>query len=167
MMHKNNMLVINENPDFQAIYKNFFGNHDYNVICAQNPKDVLSLLTKDTIEIVLIGFHQPPTINSPLTKLLIEIKDFDQRVEVILITPDFQREFAIEAVKLGATDCISPPDDLNNILQSLNNVTEYKYLRQQTGLLEKEIREHYTFQEIVSRNLYMLETFTLVRRLAP
>ncbi|MBW2653153.1 MAG: sigma 54-interacting transcriptional regulator [Deltaproteobacteria bacterium] len=72
----------------------------------------------------------------------------------------------MKAVKLGATDCISPPDELDTILKSLNNVTEYKNIRKQTGLLEREIRERYTFEGIISRNLYMLEIFTLVRRLA-
>ena len=166
MPHKTTMLVINENPDYQVVYKDFFNKHDYNVLCTQTNSEVLDIINKKNIEIVLIRFDQPPTINTALIKLLIEIKDFDQRVEVILTAPHFSQEVAVEAVKLGATDCISPPDDLDTILESINNITEYKNLRQQTGLLEREIRERYTFEGMISRNLYMLEIFTLVRRLA-
>ena len=166
MPHKTTMLVINENPDYQVVYKDFFNKHDYNVLCTQTNSEVLDIINKKNIEIVLIRFDQPPTINTALIKLLIEIKDFDQRVEVLLTAPHFSQEVAVEAVKLGATDCISPPDDLDTILESINNITEYKNLRQQTGLLEREIRERYTFEGMISRNLYMLEIFTLVRRLA-
>jgi DNA-binding NtrC family response regulator len=166
MSYKTSMLVVNENQDLLNNYKAFFDKHDYKVFCTTDSKEVLEVIAKNKIEIVLIGFQQSPSINTPLTKILIEIKDFDQRVEVILIAPEFHSEFAVEAVKLGATDCISPSNDLNNMLSALNNVSEYRSLRKQTGLLENEIRERYTFEGIVSRNLCMLETFTLLRRLA-
>lgn len=166
MSYKTQMLVFNENQDLLNSYKDFFDKHDYKVFCTADSKEVLEVIAKKNIEIVLIGFQQSPSINTPLTKLLIEIKDFDQRVEVILVAPEFHSDFAVEVVKLGATDCLSPSNDLNNMLVSLNNVSEYRSLRKQTGLLENEIRERYTFEGIVSRNLYMLETFTLLRRLA-
>ena len=166
MNYQTTMLIVSENPNHQAVQKDFFENNGFAVFCAQNTDGLLDLISQRNIDIVLIEFQQSPTINSTFLKLLIEIKDFDQRVEVLLTAPRFSRDIAVEAVKLGATDCISPPDDLKNILASLNNVAEYKDLRQQTGILEREIRERYTFQGMISRNLYMLESFTLLKRLA-
>jgi len=166
MSRKTNMLIISEKADYQANHRDFFEGHGFKVFCSQTTKGILDLISKEDIEVVLIEFQQSPNINSALIKLLIEIKDFDQRVEVVLTAPHFSRDFAVEAVKLGATDCITPPSDLLTILESLNNVTEFKDLRQQTGQLEQEIRERYTFHGMISRNLYMLESFTLVRRLA-
>ena len=166
MHYETTMLIVDENPENHPVLKNFFEKHGYKVFCTGATSGVLELIPQEGIEIVLIDFQDPPSIDSPLMKLLIEIKDFDQRVEVLVTAPHFAREVAVEAVKLGATDCISPSTDLNAIVESLNNVTEYKNLRQQTGLLEREIRERYTFEGMISRNLYMLETFTLVKRLA-
>lgn len=166
MHYETTMLIVDENPENHPVLKNFFEKHGYKVFCTGATSGVLEIIPQEGIEIVLIDFQDPPSIDSPLMKLLIEIKDFDQRVEVLVTAPHFAREVAVEAVKLGATDCISPSTDLNAIVESLNNVTEYKNLRQQTGLLEREIRERYTFEGMISRNLYMLETFTLVKRLA-
>jgi len=166
MHYETTMLIVDENPENHPVLKNFFEKHGYKVFCTGTTSGVLEIIPQEGIEIVLIDFQDPPSIDSPLMKLLIEIKDFDQRVEVLVTAPHFAREVAVEAVKLGATDCISPSTDLNAIVESLNNVTEYKNLRQQTGLLEREIRERYTFEGMISRNLYMLETFTLVKRLA-
>jgi len=129
MSYKTSMLLVNDNQDLLTNYKTFFDKHDYKVFCTTDSKDVLEVIAKKNIEIVLICFQESPSINTPLTKLLIEIKDFDQRVEVILIAPEFHSEFAVEAVKLGATDCISPSNDLNNTLVALNNVSEYRSLR--------------------------------------
>ena len=166
MHYETTMLIVDENPENHPVLKIFFEKHGYKVFCTGTTSGVLEIIPQEGIEIVLIDFQDPPSIDSPLMKLLIEIKDFDQRVEVLVTAPHFAREVAVEAVKLGATDCISPSTDLNAIVESLNNVTEYKNLRQQTGLLEREIRERYTFEGMISRNLYMLETFTLVKRLA-
>jgi DNA-binding NtrC family response regulator len=166
MHYETTMLIVDKNPENHPVLKNFFEKHGYKVFCTGATSGVLEIIPQEGIEIVLIDFQDPPSIDSPLMKLLIEIKDFDQRVEVLVTAPHFAREVAVEAVKLGATDCISPSTDLNAIVESLNNVTEYKNLRQQTGLLEREIRERYTFEGMISRNLYMLETFTLVKRLA-
>ena len=147
----------------QSRYRDFFARNGYTLLCAGTAKAALDLLNTETIEIVLIVFRKPPTISAPLTRLLIDIKDFDQRIEVLLVAPRFSEDFAVKAVQLGAADCISKPDDLYAILESLNTVTEHITLRKQTGLLEREIRERYTFQGMISKNLYMLEIFTLIQ----
>ena len=166
MPHNTTVLLVNESIEVQTRYKNFFAKNGYTLLYANTVSAALELLNTETIEIVLIVFKKPPTIAAPLTKLLSDIKDFDQRIEVLLIAPRFSQDFAVKAVQSGAADCISKPDDLYAILESINTVTEHITLRKQTGLLEREIRERYTFQGMISKNLYMLEIFTLIRRLA-
>jgi DNA-binding NtrC family response regulator len=166
MPHKNKVLLVNESTEGQSHYTDFFAKNGYTLLCASTASAALELLNTETIEIVLIVFKKAPTNTAPLTRLLIDIKNFDQRIEVLLVAPRFSQEFAVKAVQLGAADCISKPDDVYAILESLNTVTEHITLRKQTGLLEREIRERYTFQGMISRNLYMLEIFTLIRRLA-
>jgi transcriptional regulator with PAS, ATPase and Fis domain len=85
---------------------------------------------------------------------------------VLLVAPKFSREFAIQAIQQGAADCISEPDNLKTILASLNKLAEFSDIRKQTGLLEQQIRDHYTFKGMISKNPYMLEIFSLIRRLA-
>ena len=166
MPPKPNLLLIIENKNHQSRYEDFFSSNGYNVSCAQNASRALDLIKEHPVEIVLVEFNKSPARNSPLTKSFLAIKDFDQRIEVILIAPHFSQEFSIYAVQEGAADCISKPDDLNAILVSLNRVCDFSDVRKQTGLLEQQIRERYTFQGLISRNLYMLEIFSLIRRLA-
>jgi len=166
MTQKVNLLIINENTEFQSKYQKFFGSNGFNVLIAQKAPQVLDLLQKGPADIVLIGFKKPPAPNAPLAKLLDRIKDFDQRIEVLLVAPKFSREFAIQAIQRGAADCISKPDNLEAILASLNKLSEFSDIRKQTGLLEQQIRDHYTFKGMISKNPYMLEIFSLIRRLA-
>ncbi|MDX1778867.1 MAG: sigma-54 dependent transcriptional regulator, partial [Thermodesulfobacteriota bacterium] len=151
---------------YQSKYKKFFGSNGFNVLTASKAPQVLALLQKSTAEIVLIGFKKLPTSNAPLAKLLDLIKYFDQRIEVLLVAPKFSREFATQSIKRGAADCISDPEYLEAILDSLNKLLEFSDIRKQTGLLEQQIRDHYTFKGMISKNPYMLEIFDLIRRLA-
>ena len=166
MPNKPNLLLINENKDYQPQYEDFFGMHGFNVLTAQKPSRVLDLIKKNNVEIVLIGFNKSPASKSPLAKLLDSIKEYDQRIEVLLIAPHFSKEFAVQAIQRGAADCITDPANLNTILASLNKLSEFSDVRKETGQLEQQIRDRYTFQGMISRNLYMLEIFSLIRRLA-
>ncbi len=107
MPHNPNVLLVNENKDFQVQYEDFFAMNGFNVLTAQKPSRALDLIKKNNVEIVLIGFKKSPASKSPLTKLLDSIKEFDQRIEVLLIAPHFPEEFTVKAVQWGAADCIS------------------------------------------------------------
>jgi len=127
MTQEADLLIINENTEYQSRYQKFFGSNGFNVLTAQKAPQVLDLLQKAPVEIVLIGFKKPPAPNTALAKLLDLIKDFDQRIEVLLVAPKFSRDFAIKAIQRGAADCISEPDNLNAILTPLGR--EFQALR--------------------------------------
>lgn len=164
--HKYNLLIVTGNPEEHPRYKDFFARQGYNLFYAATAPAALELLKGTTFEIVLIVFRGKPAAASPLVRLLTDIKRFDQRIEVLLTAPVFSAEFTLKALQMGAADCVSKPRDLNVLLESLNAVAEQITLRRQTGLLEHEIRERYTFQGMISKNPQMLEVFTFIRRLA-
>ena len=118
MTQKVNLLLINENTVYQSKYQKFFGSKGFKVVTAQKAPQVLDLLQKTTPEIVLIGFKKAPSLNASLAKLIVQIKDFDQRIEVLLVAPKFSKDFALQAIQRGAADCISEPENLKAILAS-------------------------------------------------
>ena len=166
MSRKTNLVLVAENSNSYDKYKDLFESNGYHILYFQYTPRVLALLKQERIEIVIIEFKKSPSLNSPLIKLLAEIKSYDQKIEVLLTAPHFSPDFAVAAVQKGATDCITLKPDPKSLLEVLHNLTEFKNLCRQTGLLERKIREHYTFQGMISRNPYMLEIFSLIRRLA-
>ena len=160
MTKKPTLLLVNENKNYQAQYEDFFGSNGYTVLIAQKTASVLDLIKNNTVEIVLIGFNKPPTVSSPLAKLLDEIIAFDQRIEVLLIAPHFGKEFAAKAIQRGAADCITDPANLNTILASMNKLSEFSDVRKQTGQLEQQIRDRYTFQGM--RSNYRQRNFVVI-----
>jgi len=166
MTPKTNLLLVAASKKEQGRLSDFVSGHGYAVFSAPGRSPVTDIIAKYSIEIVLINTETKPSLGSPFLQTLKEIKNFDERIEVLLLAPRCSQDFAAKAVQLGAADCISAPGDLDAILQSLNRVHDYYSIRKQTGQLEHDIQALYTFQGMISRNPRMLEVFTLIKRLA-
>lgn len=166
MPHSTNLLLVTEDKSGPGRLKDFLARHGYAVFSTRSAPRVRELMSTNSIEIVLISLKAKPALNTPLLNLLQEVKELDERVEVLMLAPRCSREFALKAIQLGAADCISTPGDFDSIVESLSRVSDYYTIRKQTGVLEHEIRELYTFQGMISRNPRMLELFTLIKRLA-
>lgn len=164
--HAANLLLVTQNKTAQSRISNFLSGHGYAVFAASGKSGVQDIIAKNGIEVVLINCGTKPSINTPCLQLLKDIKLLDERIEVLLLAPRCSREFALKAAQMGAADCISTPGNFESVLQSLNRVNEYYAIRKQTGLLEHDIRELYTFEGMISRNPRMLEVCSLIKRLA-
>ncbi len=149
-----------------AAYRIFYPDHGYAVFSSTSRSPVPDIIAKNSIEIVLISSETKPSLDSPSLQTLKDIKNFDERIEVLLLAPRCSREFALKAVQTGAADCLSAPGDYDTILKTLNSVNDYYNIRKQTGQLERDIEALYTFQGMISRNPRMLEVFSLIKRLA-
>jgi DNA-binding NtrC family response regulator len=97
--------------------------------------------------------------------LLPEIKGSDPRVEVIMLGCGDVDE--VEAVKLGASECLPMPLDMARLRSSVEKIGEMVSARRETGELEKRLFERYTFAGVVGKNPRMLDIFNFSRRIAP
>jgi DNA-binding NtrC family response regulator len=98
--------------------------------------------------------------------LISKVKEVDPRTEIIL----FGREStnAIEMIKRGAFAFFRLPfieqDRFNEILDVISELVR---IRTETGALESQLHDKYTFGEVVGKNFQMLELFNFMRRIAP
>jgi two-component system response regulator PilR (NtrC family)/two-component system response regulator HydG len=166
MAHNTKLLLVADNLTIQKRMSNFLSRHGYAVFSSSYTSDVTDIIVKNSIEIALISCGTKPSLTSPCLQLLQDIKQIDERIEVVLLVPRCSSEFALKAAQLGAADCISAPGDRVALLQAMKRVEEYYGIRKQTGQLERDIRTLYTFQGMISRNPRMLEVFNLIKRLA-
>ena len=163
---KTNLLLVAASKNEQGRLSDFLSGHGYAVFSAPRRSPVTDIIAKYSIEIVLISSETKPSLGSPTLQTLKDIRNCDERIEVVLLAPRCSREFALKAVQTGAADCISAPGGYDTILKTLNSVNDYYNIRKQTGQLERDIEALYTFQGMISRNPRMLEVFSLIKRLS-
>ncbi|HEY1288996.1 MAG TPA: sigma-54 dependent transcriptional regulator, partial [Burkholderiales bacterium] len=97
------------------------------------------------------------------------INDLEQResTEVVLITGHASVESAVEALRLGATDYMVKPIDVERLKAILRRVPRSGELRQEIGELRDELRKLGRFGHILGSSAPMQKLYDQLGRVAP
>lgn len=98
--------------------------------------------------------------------LLRALKAWDPLVEVLLVAPARDPGLAVQAIRLGALDVITPPLEVR-ARAPLEQVRAERQRRRQASELEARLGETFRFRGMVGKNPLMLDLFSLVARVAP
>jgi DNA-binding NtrC family response regulator len=88
-------------------------------------------------------------------------------IETILITGHASVESAVEALRLGASDYLTKPVNLQRLKAVLSRVPKSGELRAEIGALRDELRRLGRFGRLVGRSPAMQEVYDKIARVAP
>ncbi len=88
-------------------------------------------------------------------------------IETILITGHASVETAVEALRLGASDYLTKPVNLQRLKAVLSRVPKSGELRAEIGALRDELRRMGRFGRLVGRSAPMQDVYDKVARVAP
>ena len=96
-------------------------------------------------------------------------EDLEDRasIETILITGHASVESAVEALRLGASDYLTKPVNLQRLKAVLSRVPKSGELRAEIGALRDELRRLGRFGRLVGRSAAMQEVYDKIARVAP
>jgi DNA-binding NtrC family response regulator len=120
------ILVIDDQEDILFASKMLLKKHFENIFTLNNPKNVVELLAKNTIDVVLldmnyrIGFED----GREGLYLLKEIKTLSPKTVVILMTAFGKVETAVEGLKSGAFDYILKPWENEKLLGAVKQAVK-------------------------------------------
>ncbi|TDE43200.1 sigma-54-dependent Fis family transcriptional regulator [Flavobacterium rhamnosiphilum] len=120
------ILVIDDQEDILFASKMLLKKHFENIYTLNNPKNVVELLAKNTIDVVLldmnyrIGFED----GKEGLYLLREIKTLSPKTVVILMTAFGKVETAVEGLKAGAFDYILKPWENEKLLSVVKHAVD-------------------------------------------
>jgi DNA-binding NtrC family response regulator len=120
------ILVIDDQEDILFASKMLLKKHFENIFTLNNPKNVVELLAKNTIDVVLldmnyrIGFED----GREGLYLLKEIKTLSPKTVVILMTAFGKVETAVEGLKAGAFDYILKPWENEKLLSVVKQAVD-------------------------------------------
>lgn len=116
------VLIIDDDPTFLMMLKNFLSKKDFNTRTGISANDALQILKKESFDIILLDFKLPDKNGIDLLK---DIKKLNYQAPVILMTSYADIKMAVQAIKQGAFDYISKPvktEELLNIIhKALDN----------------------------------------------
>jgi len=115
------ILVVDDDGEFRNHLIGVLKEEGYQIDSASSAKEAYALLSAVEFDIVLLDYLMPKQSG---VDAISEIKRLRPKVKVIMVTAFASIEHAIEAIKRGATDYISKPFKIDNLLLTLRRVLE-------------------------------------------
>ena len=99
-------------------------------------------------------------------EILRRVKDTKPYIPVIMVTAYGTIKQAVEALKEGAMDYVVKPFDVEELKIIVSQGLERGRLKQENILLKKQLREKYSFDNIIGKSKRMMEIFSLIEKIA-
>lgn len=126
-------------------------------------QDILGFMKTHPMRIAILDIEDVPKDKQALLR---KLKKFDPLLYVIVIGDPVPPEDVLDWIHQGASDFLAKPLEVETIHEALKRVAEKRDLRRETFLLERKLEKKYVFQDMISKNPYMLEIFGLIENIA-
>lgn len=135
-------------------------NPDYEVKKFRNAKDFLGSLAENP-NIVTLDYTLSDMTGSDVLK---RIKEYNNEIQVLVISGQEDVNTAVELLKQGAYDYIVKNDDARNrILSVVNNIRKNLELREEISQLKEEIGKKYDYNKsIIGTSTTINKAFSLI-----
>lgn len=152
------ILVVDDELPVRESFKIILSD-DYEVLFAETGIEALELIRKFKIDLVLLDIRLPGLDGIDVLR---NIRNFDDTIDIIMVTAVNDVSTAVQAIKLGAIDYITKPFDPDEILILLNRMFDKQKLQKEVRYLRSELQRQLSFGEIIGKNQKMLEIYDLI-----
>ncbi len=135
----------------------------YDVICAANGHEALSVLEKQTVDLVISDLVMPGMDGIQLMRT---VKECYPGLPFIVFTAQGSIDTAVTAMKQGALDYLEKPFDPKTFEVVLQRALEFGRISGENVQLRKHFCERYNFHNIVTQSAAMRQVLELAARVA-
>ena len=124
------VLLIDDEKDFLEVMSERMQNRDIDVTTASSARDALALVEKESYDAIILDLQMPEMDG---LQALERLKAINPDLQVILLTGHATVEKGVQAMKLGATDVLEKPADIQTLTEKIRKAHARKII-----LVEKE-----------------------------
>jgi two-component system response regulator HydG len=158
------LLVVDDDRSILTLIGSLAVAEGFDVATSVSGEDAMQQLRQRPADLVLLDLRMPGITGLDVLRA---IRDVSARCKVVLMTGYGTIDTAVEAVKLGATDYLTKPFDLQRLRQLLATIREEADQRRAVLTMEGELAQRLEFCGMVGRGPAMQDLFGLIKRLAP
>jgi two-component system NtrC family response regulator len=160
---KKKILVVDDELELRKLIHKLLKMEGYVVSEANDAEEAIEMIKKDDFSVVLSDIKMPGISGMDLLTM---IKEFDNAIEVIMLTAYGRIEDGVDAIKRGAFDYITKGDDDNKIIPVVAKAFEKIALKNKINQLEKKIGEKFSFDSISGNSEKIKEVRNLAKKVA-
>jgi DNA-binding NtrC family response regulator len=128
------VLLVDDEVDFLETLCERMRLRDMDVTTSASPLDAIKKVQEKDYDAIIMDLKMPQMDGLQLLKVL---KEKNQDLQIILLTGHATVEKGIEAMKLGATDFLEKPVDLNVLTEKIHKAQAKKMI-----IVKKHTEEH-------------------------
>ena len=160
---KHLLLVEDEAPLREAIAEQL-GDRGYRVEQAGSGEAAIAKLADFAFDIIVTDLRLPGADGSAVVEAAVERYP---HIIAIVVTGYGTVKDAVEAIKRGASDFVSKPFQIDELLHVLDAALEQRRLKSENAYLRAQLDERYRFEGIVGKSRPMKLLFQLLETVAP
>ena len=158
------ILVVDDELAQRELVSGFLKKQGFEVAVAGSGEKALELFRQESFDLVLTDQKMP---NMSGLDLLQAIRAINPETAVVLMTAYGSIEAAVSSIKGGATDYLTKPLNLDELLFRIGQASERHRLLTENRELRETLRGRHRIEGIIGESGQMLEVLSLVRRVAP
>jgi DNA-binding NtrC family response regulator len=162
-MDRASILIVEDEDSQRSLLSGLLKKEGYTVGEAGTGADALEVFKRDVFELVLLDYKLPDTDGLTLLK---KFKEINPEVEVIMVTAFGSIENAVGALKAGATEYLTKPVDLDDLLFKIKKTEEKTYLVRENRVLKETLKDRFKSENFVYQSEKMHEVASLIVRIA-
>ena len=134
-MENNKILLVEDDPNFGTVLKDYLSLNDYNVTLAKDGLEGLIMFKNDDYDLCILDVMMPRKDGFSLAK---DIRATNSEVPIIFLTAKTMKEDVLKGYQAGADDYLNKPFDSEVLLYKIKAIMQRKETEQNT---EEEIFE--------------------------
>lgn len=128
----------------------------YDVVQMQSATAALEYLGENQVDLIFLDI-QMPTIDG--MEMLGRVQMRDDPPPVVMVTATRTTQSAVTAMKMGATDYITKPFNVDELRLVAEKALEERTLRKEVHTLRSQIQKHYGFESLVGESKPMQDIY--------
>ncbi len=157
------LLIVDDDPYSMAQIRKLLESEELSVETASNAQEALTALSGADYSVMITDLRMPGMGGMDLIR---EVAQRRVGVTTIVTTAFGSIDRVVEAMRLGAYDFLTKPIDPTNLKLVMDRALKQRALQDEVLRLRQQLKESYSFNNIISRNPKMHAIFELVRHIA-
>lgn len=157
------ILFVDDDPKAGELMLRFSEGASYDVQVFQDPRDALIYFKQHAVDLVISDLRMPGLTG---IELLAAVREIDSDIPFIIITGYADVENAIEAMRLGASDFIKKPFDMDELRMQIEKTLQHVALVRENSLLRRQLRNERQRFGIIGHAAVLQDVFRIIEKIA-
>ena len=123
MKSNNKILIVEDDPNFGSILRDYLNLNDYKVTLAKNGIEGFEKFKSNKFDICILDIMMPYKDGFTLAK---EIREKNENIPIFFLTARALKEDVLKGFKIGADDYLTKPFDSEVLLAKIKNILNRK-----------------------------------------